>query len=85
MPMHIKLQCRSCFTDGHRGGHVPCHTNHISILHIFYIAGFHTMEGPDKEGHPPPSPLDVRLNGGQMYFNMQQHLSYKPEPRSHQK
>ena len=35
------------------------------------------MEGPDKEGYPPP-PLDVRPNVGEMYFNMQQHLSYKP-------
>ena len=45
-------------------------------LHIFYLAGFHTMKGLDKEGYP--SPLDVRPNGGQMYFNMQQHLSCKP-------
>ena len=77
MPMYIKLQNRSCFTDGHRGGHVPCHTNHISILHIFYLAGFHIVEGLDKKGYPP-SPLDVRPNGGQMYFNMQKHFSYRP-------
>ena len=25
-----------------------------------------------------PPPPDVRPNGGQMYFNMQQYLSYKP-------
>ena len=57
MPMYITLQNRSCFTDGHRGGHVPCNTNYISISHIFYLARFHTVEGPDKEGYPsfPPS------------------------------
>ena len=26
----------------------------------------------------PLPPLDVRPNGGQTYFNMQQYLSYKP-------